>query len=31
MAGNSQTLGQNHPSGNKKNYLKNKPNEELIL
>ena len=28
---NNQTQGQNQPSGNKKNYSKNQPNEELVL
>ena len=31
MAGNNQTQGRNQPSGNKKNYSKNQPNEELVL
>jgi hypothetical protein len=30
-AGNNQTQGQNEPSGNKKNYLKNQTNQELVL
>jgi hypothetical protein len=29
--GNNQTHGWNQPSENKKNYLKNQPNEELVL
>jgi hypothetical protein len=31
MAGNNQTQGQNESSGNKKNYAKNQPKEELVL
>ena len=31
MVGNNQTQGRNRPSGNKKNYSKNKPNEELFF
>jgi hypothetical protein len=31
MTGNNQTQGQNQPSGNKKNYSKNQPKEELVL
>jgi hypothetical protein len=31
MAGNNQTQAQNQPSGNKKSYSKNQPNEELVL
>ena len=31
MAENNQTQGRNQPSGNKKNYSKNQPNEELVL
>ena len=31
MAGINQTQGQNQPSGNKKNYSKNQPNEELVF
>jgi hypothetical protein len=31
MAGNNQTQGRNQPSGNKKNYSKYQPNEELVL
>jgi hypothetical protein len=30
-AGNIETQAQNQPSGNKKNYSKNRPNEELVL
>ena len=29
--GRKYTQGQNKPSGNKKNYSKNQPNEELVL
>jgi hypothetical protein len=27
----NQTQGRNHPNGNKKNYKKNQPNQELVL
>jgi hypothetical protein len=30
-AGNTQTQGRNQPSGNKKNYSKNQPKEDLVL
>jgi hypothetical protein len=31
MAGNNQTQQRNQSSGNKRNFSKNQPNEELVL
>jgi hypothetical protein len=31
MVGNNQTQNLNQPRGNKKNYTKNQPNQELVL